>query len=301
MAIKFDSGAVSQLLQKAKDAGMSAAESVEKGAIALSERVKDAGFQERLKKYAPLFPEEYTAAAFVLPRLITVVDESVRRGIDVCEGSVGWRSVEAETEILHLYSTAAEMKEIEFYPAVTVGATYYVDAFNSSRYIDVDCIFQKAHEERLAELEQIAFSLGAKSCTIEITETQQDSSSTKSGGNMGVGKLGFKADKADNTASSQMRSGKITITFKTSAAPQRPALKWFANDETIKNLIEIRCADPGRFTHKELLLSGSTFATMSHNTAAAIDGLRGVKGGFSMKNQATQERSSLLIFSVAFE
>ena len=163
MAIKFDSDKVSSFLQKAKDAGKSAAETAGKSAAALTEKVRDASYQERLKKYNPLFPAEYSDVSFTLPRLIQIVDASVRRGIDVCEGAIGWQSVEAETDVLHLYNTSVALKEIEFYPAVTIGATYYVDNFNPNRYIDVDCIFNKAHEERLAELEQIAYALGAKS------------------------------------------------------------------------------------------------------------------------------------------
>lgn len=300
MAIKFDTDKVSSFLQKAKETGKNVAESAGKGAAALSEKVKDASYQERLRKYNPLFPDEYTAVSFVLPRLITIVDEAVRRGVDVCEGSIGWRSVEAETEVLHLYNTAAQLKEIEFYPAATSGATYYVDNFNSHRYIDVEYIFNKAHDERLAELEQIAYALGAKSCTIEITESRQDACSVNANGKVGLGKLGIKVDKSTSSANAQMRSGKITTTFKDSKAPQRPKLRWFANDATIKQLIETRCTEPDRLTSKELKLAGSTFATMSHNAAAAIDGLRGAKGGISMKDKATKESSSLLIFSVEF-
>lgn len=305
MAIKFDTEKVTSFLQKAKEASKNAAESAEKGAVALSEKVKEAGYQDRLKKYNPLFPSEYTASDFILPRLITIVDEAVRRGVDVCEGSIGWRSIESETEVLHLYNTSTTLKEIEFYPTATSGATYYVDNFNPNRYIDVECIFNKAHEERLAELKQIAYALGAKSCTIEITETRQDASSqnnsAKLGGKVpGIGKFGIKMDSAASSASAQTRSGKITATFKDSVTPQHPALKWFANDETIKSLIEVRCTDPGRLEREELRLSGSTFATMSHTAAAAIDGLRGINGGISMKNQATQEHSCLLIFSVEF-
>ena len=300
MAIKFPSDKVNSILQKAKETGKNAAESASKSAVALSEKVKNANYQERLKKYNPLFPDEYVADSFVLPRLITIVDEAIRRGIDVCEGSIGWRSVESETEILHLYNTSAELKNIEFYPSATSGATYYVDNFNPNRYIDVDCIFNKAHEERLAELEQIACALGAKSCTIEITETQQDASSANASGKISLGKLGMKTDKTTHNSHSQTRSGKITTAFKESVTPKHPTLKWFAKDETIKNLIEIRCSDPNRLTRKELRLSGSTFATMTHNAAAAIDGLRGIKSGISMKSQATQEHSSQLVFSVEF-
>lgn len=300
MAIKFDTDKVSNFLQKAKEAGKNVAESAGKSAAALSEKVKDASYQDRLKKYNPLFPDEYTAVNFVLPRLITIVDDAVRRGVDVCEGAIGWRSIEAEIEVLHLYNTATQLKEIEFYPTATSGATYYADNFNPNRYIDVDCIFNKAHDERLAELKQIAYALGAKSCAIEITETKQDASAVNSNGKVGLGKLGIKVDKATSSASSQTRSGKITATFKGSVAPQRPALRWFANDDNINSLIELRCTEPDRLACEELILSGSTFATMTHTAAAAIDGLRGTKGGISMKDKATKESSSLLIFSVEF-
>ena len=147
--------------------------------------------------------------------------------------------------------------------------------------------------------------MGAKSCAIEITEAKQDATSQNISSNVGgkigsLGKFGIKADSATGSANSQMHSGKITAVFKDSIAPQRPALKWFASDENIKNLIEMRCSTPGRLEREEIFLSGSTVATMTHNAAIAIDGLKGIKGGVSMKSQASTEHSSTLIFSVEF-
>lgn len=309
MAFNFDTkkGAekLSGFLQKTTEAGKNAAESVQKGAAALSEKVRDANYQDRLRKYNPLFPEEYTGAEFVLPHLIVIVDEVVRRGIDVCEGAIGWRSTEADTEVLHLYSTSTALKKIEFYPSATVDATYYVDNFNPNRYINVDCIFNKAHEERLAELKQIAYALGAKSCTIEITESTQEANSSNRSANLGgkiggIGKLGIKADQAIANTNAKRRSGKISAVFEGSATPQKPALKWFADDENIKSLIEMRCSNPGRLKYEELKLSGSASATMTRKAAAAIDGLKGLKGGASMQSQAMVEHSSELNFTIEF-
>lgn len=309
MAINFDTkkGAekLSGFLQKTSDAGKKALEEAQKGAVALSEKAKEDSYQYRLKKYNPLFPDEYTAADFALPHLIVLVDEVVRRGIDVCEGAIGWKSVEADSEVLHLYSNSIALKDIEFYPSATIDGTYYIDHFNPKRYINVDCIFNKAHEERLAELKQIAYALGAKSCTIEITESNQEANSSSRSANLGIksgplGKIGLKADTSATNISAKKRSGKITAVFEGSVAPQRPSLKWFANDENIKNLIEIRCADPGRLKYEELTLSGSTSATMTNKAAAAIDGLKGIKGGISMQSQAMVEHSSELLFVVEF-
>ena len=36
---------------------------------------------------------------------------------------------------------------------------YYIDPYEKNRYIKLDCIFQQTHEEKLAELEYIAYSL----------------------------------------------------------------------------------------------------------------------------------------------
>lgn len=309
MAIRFDTkkGAekLAGFLQKTTEVGKNAAESVQKGAATLSEKVRDASYQDRLKKYNPLFPDEYTDAAFTLPSLIVIVDEVVRRGIDVCEGAVGWKSIEADTEVLHLYNSASTIKEIEFYPAATTDATYYIDSFNPKRYINVDCIFDKAHEERLAELKQIAYALGAKSCTIEINESTQEANSANRSANMGgknggIGKIGIKTDQAVSNANAKKRSGMIKAVFDGSTEPTHPALKWFASDENIKNLIEMRCTNPGRLKFEELRLSGSASATMSHKAAAAIDGLKGLKGGVSMQSQAMVEHSSELIFTIEF-
>ena len=309
MAINFNAKKgtekLSDLLQKTTSVGKNAAESVQKGAIALSEKVKEDNFQYRLNKYNPLFPDEYNATSFVLPQLIVIVDEAVRRGIDVCEGAIGWRSIEADTEVLHLYSTATALKEIEFYPNAAIDATYYIDQFNPNRYINVDHIFNKAHEERLAELKQIAYALGAKSCTIEITESSQESNSANRSANFGgklggIAKIGVKADNSIASTNAKKRSGKITAVFEGSVAPQYPELKWFANDENIKNLIEMRCANPGRLKYEELTLAGSASATMTQKAAAAIDGLKGIKGSISMQSQAMVEHSSELFFTIEF-
>ena len=80
MAINFDTkkGAekLTGFLQKTTEVGKNAAESVQKSAATLSEKVRDASYQDRLKKYNPLFPEEYTDTAFILPHLIVIVDEA---------------------------------------------------------------------------------------------------------------------------------------------------------------------------------------------------------------------------------
>ena len=296
------------LLNQASDAGKNMVESAQKSTVALVDKVREENYQRRLRKYNPLFPEEYSGNSFVLPRLIVIVDESVRRGIDVCEGSIGWCNKEGDADVLYLYSDAVDIRKLQFYPIATCDAAYYVDSFNSNRYIRVDCIFSKAHEERLAELKNIAYTLGAKRCTIEITEANQEVSSYhRSAGLNGkiksLGGFSAKNDETSSSAQSNLRSGKIHAEFEGNSQPQRPKLKWFALDENIKKLIDMRCKSVNALKSETLELSGSTSATMTHKAAASIDGAMskiGIKASMSMQSQAMVEHSSKLIFSVVF-
>ncbi len=291
--------------KKAVDVSKKAAENTQKGIQDMVEKQKQDSYERRLKKYNPLFPEKYNSDSFKIPNIITIVDDAVRRGIDVCEGSIGWLSKDKGVEVLYLYDEAVGMSGITFIPSVTCDATYCVDNFDRTKFIRTDYIFGKAHEERMAELKHIAHSLGAKSCTIEITElsAQSDKKSTavKLGGGI-VGKsVGGSEEHSFASSNSINRSGRIEIYFEGNNEPKRPTLKWFANDDTIKNLIEIRCTTDNSVKSELLELSGATSATMSRKTAYNIDcALGNVKGDISMDSQAAKEHHSKLMFQIEF-
>ena len=171
MKIEFDkkksAEALSGLVQSTVDFGKKAAVGAKVGVAAMVEKSKADSYTRRMKKYNPLFPDQYKSESFNLPNIIMIVDDAVRRDIDVCEGSIGWLSKESGVEILCLYDEAITFSGIQFVPTVTCDALYYVDSFDRSKFIRTDCIFSKAHEERMAELKHIAYALGAKRCTIE--------------------------------------------------------------------------------------------------------------------------------------
>ena len=276
----------------------------------MSEKTKEESYQRRLKKYNPLFPDVYYSDDFSLPKMIVVVDASVRQGIDVCEGSVGWLDSENGMDVLYLYTEIAKNSELVFYPLLDSSSVYYVDNFDSKRFIRSDCIFSKAHEERMAELKHIAHSLGAKNCTIEITETLSESTASSNKFSMGGSvptslKFSLKGSSEKNFTQTDNihRSGHITAQFEGSNSPKRPKLKWFAQDENIKRLIDMRCKKANNLKYETLQLSGATSATITKKTAIALDGALGkigVKGNSTMETKATKESTSTLIFSVEF-
>lgn len=302
---------VSDLAKKASDSGKKATTGVAKGARDLAEKAKNESYVRKLKKYNPLFPDRYFSDEFNCPNLITIVDDAVRRDIDVCEGAIGWLSKGADMEVLHLYDEAVEMSGIKFIPTATCDAVYYVSSFDRNIFIRTDCIFSRAHEERMAELKSIAHSLGAKSCEIEISESSVEISSQKksfassSTANISSVKA-TQSDSAEQNSSakiSNQRSGRIVAEFEGSDTPTRPELKWFANDDTIKGLIEMRCTNTNSIKSETLILSGSSSAAMSQKTAYAIDSAvskLGARASTNMETEAVRENTSKLIFNIKF-
>ena len=315
MKINFDTkkGAetVSGILQRTSDFGKKTMADVQAGAVALSEKTKQENYQRRLKKYNPLFPDVYYSSEFVIPKMIVIRDDVDRREIDVCEGSIGWLGKESGMEILYLYDKDVSNSGIQFVPAAACGAVYYVDSHDPKRFIRTDCIFSKAHEERLAELKHVAYSLGAKHCTIEISESSTEVTTSKKKAVIGAGASlhGVKASSTESAEqnaaqkSATQRSGQISAEFEGSDKPKKPKLKWFANDDNIKRLIDMRCKGTHAVKSETLQLAGTSYATMSQKTACAIDNAIGamkVKGNSTMESQLTKETSSELVFYVEF-
>lgn len=303
--------AVSSFLQKTSDLGKKTISDVQAGANDLSEKMKQDNYLRRLKKYNPLFHDMYESAAFNLPNMIMIRDDAERKGIDVCEGAIGWLGNESGMEVLYLYDEFVPNCNITFIPSADCDAVYYVDSFDRTRFIRLDHIFSKAHEERLAELEHIAYCLGAKSCSIEICESSVELNVSKKKAALGGGVM-FNGIKASSTEGAEQnlsskntanRRGRIQVQMDGHQSPRKPTLKWFANDNTIINLIESRCAGEIGIKSKTLELSGSSSATMSQKTACSIDNAVGamkLKGSSTMEAQAIRENHSTLFFSIEF-
>ena len=248
---KKSTEAVKDIFNKATDAGKKAVEDVQQGAKVLSDKAKNDSYLRRMKKYNPLFPEQYKNSEFNIPNMIMIRDDAERKGIDVCEGAIGWLNNDSEMEVLCLYDEAVEMSE-------TI-------------------------HETVIDKKKMDFS-----AKIPIN------TSLKASG---------KAEQNYSFQDTNKRSGKITAKFEGNDTPKRPELKWFANDENIKNLIEMRCSQGNSIQSETLELSGSTSATMAQKTAYAIDCAMtkiGAKGNSSMEHQAVKENTSTLIFRIKF-
>ena len=312
MKIEFDKKksmeALTGLVQNTVDFGKKTAADAKIGVAAMVEKSKADSYARRMKKYNPLFPEQYKSENFNLPNIIMIVDDAVRRGIDVCEGAIGWLSKESGVEVLCLYDEAVTFSGIQFVPVATCDAMYCVDNFDRNRFIRTDCIFNKAHEERMAELERVAYAIGAKKYRIEIieneTKKQVQNKSVRISEKYSNVSVTESAEQSMEETGRNNRSGRIEVEFESVGIPQKPILKWFAHDDTINQLVEMCCEGKRTVKTKTLELLGSSSATMSQKAAYVIDGaigkMGGASGSTSMEAQAAKEHNSKLLFFVEF-
>lgn len=159
-------------MKKASEFAKKATEDMKQSANSLSEKTKQSLHDQKTKKYNPLFMREFSSADFKLPNVIEIVDDAIRRDVDVCEGAIGWTDKVNDVEILHLYDEWVKESQIQFVPFPKCDAIYCVDPFDRNKFISSDSIFEQTRNEKLAELEHIAYCLGAKSCSIEIVEAK---------------------------------------------------------------------------------------------------------------------------------
>ncbi len=129
---------------------------------------------ERLK---PLFPEDFESTGFVMPKMIRV-DEIDRPHAEnaVCEGSIGFRTVHDDMSVITIYRNHIENFDLSFYPELENGV-YYVDPCDRDHYISLDDYFSFMKMQRVAELQRIAQSLGAKHFRVTYKERTASSAS----------------------------------------------------------------------------------------------------------------------------
>ena len=117
MKIYFDkeksAEVISGLVHNTVDISKKAATSAKSNVLSMVEKTKNQTYARRLKKYNPIFAEQYSSESFNLPNMIMIVDDAVRRGIDVCKGSIGWLGKQSEVEVLYLYDEDERMRETD--------------------------------------------------------------------------------------------------------------------------------------------------------------------------------------------
>ena len=273
--------------KKASEFGKKTVES----AKSFAEQTKKNIHDQQAKKYTPVTAKEFKDKGFKIPSVIEIVDNSANRDFIEDDEAIGWIEEHKEVEVLHMYADFVKKCGLMFVPLPQQENVYCFDIFDSKKYINVNQVFSKATEEKLAELRNIAYCLGAKSCSIEIMESDTESDSRS----LGIPKT---ASIESNSQKRNMQSGKTVTHFEGHDEPKTPDLKWFKHDDNIKGLIEMRLARA--IKSNSLNLSGETTLVMSKKVACAIDQMLGIKGDLCMEKKTNKEHSKVLVYEVEF-
>lgn len=306
-AVKVDETAKGTL-EKTKEAGKKTVIAFRNGTADLSDKVKEANYQNRIKKFNPIFPEMFFNEDFHVPNIIKIVDDAERRGIDVCNGAIGWLGRKSNTEILYLYDEFVELCGLSFAPMPQCDVVYCIDSFDRKRFIRADQFGSIAHEEQVAELRHIAQMLGAKRCEIEIRESEKNHAKTKK--SIGVAEqkqlsvsVNEKCETNYQSNSDNRHEGKIITEFEGATEPKMPVLKHFKYNSFIKGLIETRLSGRNLSKNENYSFADTSMSAISQEAAYAIDSIIGGvggKGNSSMKKQIEQQRNKIINFYIEF-
>ncbi len=269
------------------------AKAVQQGVQTAATMKEQADYAARLKKYNPLFPKEYTSEEFHLPNVVRIVDDAERRDIDVCKGAIGWRSKEKEVEVLHLYDEAVDFSGLKFLPAPICNKVYTVHPYNRNVFIAVDEYAKIVQQEKLAELQEVAFCLGAKRYWVEM----EDSKETRASVDVTYGgKEEPLSEKVCLTgAQRQKTKGQAYLVCKGKGKPSAPALCWYKEDKNVAYLIKLRCSRAGRKMREHTLRLYDLHSTL-HDAVFSVAAKFGVKleGGIGAK-QSTESNRIMLV------
>ena len=199
---------------------------------------------------------------------------------------------------------------LTFHPFVATDSFYYVDATNPSRYINLSNYYDTIRAEKEAELQKIAYDLGAKRCMLEC---EQASISIRSKQWAAKGKAkaspteqaGIDATCAINQESKAKRHALFVQEYEGNPEPNEPELHWYRNDPCIEQLVRSRCSGEGKalVTHYERQISTHSSMAIDINAAAKIDAAlerMNASANVSFKGKAKDEAREKLTFIVDF-
>ncbi|MCQ2467051.1 MAG: hypothetical protein MJ166_05990 [Clostridia bacterium] len=239
--------------------------------------------EHKLESSRPVSIEELNSDGFEFPTMIKIVDRSTRSKDDLYNTAAGWIENKSN-QVLFLYQKFVDECEKEFIPAPDNETVFYYDPNCPSKYISVETYFEEILDSKLAELERIAFAIGAKHYRVELRKSSSYSESRKDSQHHKAGVAVFSGETGLDTEKDQSKKTSFDVlaeaTLEKNNTPFRPELKWFKNSDRILNLIDMACSGK-ELTEYKVGLKCSKILTMSATAAANIEATYCKIGGSS--------------------
>ena len=258
---------------------------------------------ERLK---PMFQEDFKEDEFVLPKMIRIAEiDKAHADSAACKGSVGYKSIMDDMTVVTIFRDYIDNLGLSFYPELENGV-FYVDPCDRDHYISLDDYFPFMKMQRVAELQRIAQSLGAKHFRVISKEKTEAVSSNSIDAAASV--------KADGQSSGAGYSHTDSNTSMTSIsieaemrfpghAPMKPELHYLKKEINVINLIEMRMDPLSPLQHQHISIEMINSSGIKVKDAVKIDAMiKAVKisASTNIVSQAQNEARRVLEYEIEF-
>ena len=258
---------------------------------------------ERLK---PLFQEDFKEDEFVLPKMIRVAGiDKAHADSAACKGSVGYRTIMDDMTVVTIFRDFIDNFGLTFYPELDNGV-FYVDPCDRDHYISLDDYFSFMKMQRVAELQKIAQSLGAKHFRVisrERTEAMS-SSSVDAATSVKAAGQGVNAAYSHSVSNSSMTSMSIEAEMRFPGhAPIRPELHYLKKEINVTNLIEMRMDPLSPLEHQHFSIEMINSSGIKVKDAVKIDAMMKamkVSASTSIVAEAQNEARRMLEYEIEF-
>ncbi len=264
----------------------------------------------KMNNSRPLYAEEYGKEGFNLPSVIKIVDKAAARANNqFLNGAVGWCEKIDNLETMSIFSSFVKSSGITFTPSAQSNAIYYRNPHAPDQYIMVDELFKEVQESRAAELEQVASKLGATYFKVEMVDSSvmksnKERKASNEANAFYIVKAGSNSSYTEDSLNQMGHSIVAESHFSEKRDPAAPELSWFAQNQKIKSIIEMRLGEGGdKLQSHSINIKCSNYSVMNSETAGNLDAVIKKIGGktkANMKKHVEQERNQNLIFYMEF-
>ena len=241
----------------------------------VSKEMGDNLSRQRLEKFRPVFSDRIDSGELSFPEMIQIIDTDKRTQFEECKNAVAFEDNINKQEVLSVFKGSTEMLQLNFIPERNL-SIYYVHPLDKTTYIEMSKYFSYLKEAKVAELEYIAQSLGAKYFKVSILEESNTENIKKVGGEA---KLGFLKDKMGVKSQRDIGEkhyeslGVAAESRFTGKDPVKPELKYWASNVAIRSLVEQRMSPDNPLSSKIYRLDYNTSSGITEKEAAKIDGV----------------------------
>ena len=274
-----------------------------------SDKLYEAKVELDRKLLNPIKLEEFNEVISKNPRIIRLLEQNPHKEKEACRDAVGFNTKIVKTNVLELVKGEFPKERFTFYPNESE-LIYLRNPYVEDMYISLNAYFDYIKLARIAELEGIANSLGAKH--VKITYKAEEKKFVSSSESYNVGAK-LKKGKAFNSPSYNTEANisyesltEIKIAaesnFEGCDTPIRPNLVYYLNDMQIEGFINA-VLGPNPTTDRKLTIKYNRSTDLNVDIAEGIDAVikkLGVGASASVRSEVEKENRLYLEYEVKF-